>query len=50
MCIVSIKHEITELGFFSRTEDEIGTDNFHDLDVPEDLIDKFKKMDEAYLS
>ncbi|XP_026813105.1 protein HGH1 homolog [Rhopalosiphum maidis] len=33
-----------------KTEDEIGTDNFHDLDVPEDLIDKFKKMDEAYLS
>lgn len=33
-----------------KTEDEIGTDNFHDLNVPEDLIDKFKKMDEAYLS
>lgn len=36
--------------FYFRTEDEIGTDNFHNLDVPEDLIDKFKKMDEAYLS
>ncbi|XP_015363177.1 PREDICTED: protein HGH1 homolog [Diuraphis noxia] len=33
-----------------KTEDEIGTDNFHDIDVPEDLIEKFKKMDEAYLS
>lgn len=33
-----------------RTEEEIGTDNFHDLNVPEDLIDKFKKMDEAYLN
>lgn len=31
-----------------KTEDEIGTDNFHDLNVPEDLIEKFEKMDEAY--
>lgn len=36
--------------YFYRTEDEIDTDNFHDLNVPEDLIDKFQKMDEAYLS
>ncbi|XP_050441206.1 protein HGH1 homolog [Adelges cooleyi] len=33
-----------------KTEDEIGADNFHDLNVPEELLDKFAKMDEAYLS
>ncbi|XP_050520100.1 protein HGH1 homolog [Daktulosphaira vitifoliae] len=33
-----------------KTEDEIGTDNFHELNVPEELIPKFKQMDEAYLS
>ncbi|VVC36820.1 Protein HGH1 C-terminal,Armadillo-type fold,Armadillo-like helical,Protein HGH1 N-terminal [Cinara cedri] len=33
-----------------KTEDEIGTENFHDLNVPEDLINKFEKMDEAYLN
>lgn len=35
--------------FVIRTEDEIGTDNYHDLNVPEDLTETFEKMDKAYL-
>lgn len=36
--------------FTSRTEDEIGVDNLQEVNVPEDLIDKFEEMDKNYLS
>jgi hypothetical protein len=32
-----------------RTEDEIGQDNLHDIDVPPDLHEKFQKMDEDFV-
>lgn len=48
--MLKINIDLHNIMFVSRTEDEIGTENFHDLNVPEELIDKFKKMDEAYLS
>lgn len=33
-----------------RTEDEIGIDNLKSIDVPNDLIEKFEKMDRDYLN
>jgi hypothetical protein len=32
-----------------RTEDEIGQDNLRDIDVPPDLHEKFKKLDEDFV-
>ncbi|KDR19997.1 protein HGH1 homolog isoform X2 [Zootermopsis nevadensis] len=32
-----------------RTEDEIGEDNIHDIDVPLELHQKFQKMDEDFI-
>jgi len=33
-----------------KTEDEINIDNYTDVDVPEDLVEKLEKMDKDYLS
>jgi len=35
---------------FFRREDEIGYDNLQDLEVPSDLPEKFKKMDEDFIN
>ena len=32
-----------------RTEDEIGQDDIHDVDVPPALREKFEKMDEDFI-
>ncbi|GLV36837.1 uncharacterized protein CBL_02328 [Carabus blaptoides fortunei] len=33
-----------------RTEEEIGKDNIKDVEVPEDLMEKFEKMDEDFIN
>eukprot|EP00092_Neocalanus_flemingeri_P009415 GFUD01010129.1.p1 GENE.GFUD01010129.1~~GFUD01010129.1.p1 ORF type:complete len:355 (-),score=115.92 GFUD01010129.1:103-1167(-) len=33
-----------------KTEDEINIDNYKEVEVPDDVVDKLKKMDECYLN
>ena len=33
-----------------KTEDEINLDNYKDVEVPDDVVDKLNKMDECYLN
>jgi len=33
-----------------KTEEEINIDNYKEVQVPDDVVDKFKKMDECYLN
>lgn len=42
LCLLSCENVVDIL---IRTEDEIGEDNLKSLDVPNDLVEKFDKMD-----
>lgn len=40
---------IPQLNLHHRKEDEIGLDNYKQVDVPQDVAEKFLKEDEEYL-
>lgn len=40
-----ISHLISNFLFIFRTEEEIGEDNLKELEIPNDILDKFDKMD-----
>ena len=45
-CLLAVENLVDIL---IKREDEINVDNYKNMKVPEDLIDKFKQMDETYL-
>ena len=45
-CLLAVENLVDIL---IKREDEINVENYRQLDVPEDLHEKFQKMDETYL-